>query len=75
MEYKNLRRAAEIAQQLPPLMKARSILSKEKCKLTLTGIADKEYEETVELPRSVVPNILAALNKDIKELKSEVEGL
>lgn len=71
MEIKNLDRAAQIADELLRLEKARKILS-EMGDTTRVEVVDIE---TVELPYSMNFNIISVLNMEINRLKEEVKKL
>ena len=71
MEIKNLDRAAQIADELPRLEKARKMLS-EMGDTTRVEVVDIE---TVELPHSMNFNIFSVLNMEINRLKEEAKKL
>lgn len=72
MEIKNLDRAAQIADELPRLEKARKMLS-EMGDTTKVEVVD--IETTVELPHSMNFNISSVLNMEINRLKEEAKKL
>ncbi|MFW5481635.1 MAG: hypothetical protein ACOCN9_01720 [Prevotella sp.] len=71
MEIKNLKRAAQIADELPRLEKARKMLSEmgDTTKVVVEDI------DTVELPHSMNFNIISVLNMEINSLKEEAKKL
>lgn len=71
MEIKNLKRAAQIADELPRLEKARKMLSEmgDTTKVVVEDI------DTVELPHSMNFNIISVLNLEINSLKEEAKKL
>lgn len=71
MEIKNLERAAQIADELPRLEKARKMLSEmgDTTKVVVEDI------DTVELPHSMNFNIISVLNMEINSLKEEAKKL
>ena len=71
MEIKNLERAAQIADELPRLEKARKMLSEmgDTTKVVVEDI------DTVELPHSMNFNINSVLNMEINSLKEEAKKL
>ena len=71
MEIKNLKRAAQIADELPRLEKARKMLSEmgDTTKVVVEDI------DTVELPHSMNCNIISVLNMEINSLKEEAKKL
>lgn len=71
MEIKNLKRAAQIADELPRLEKARKMLS-EMGDTTRVEVVDIE---TVELPHGMNFNIISVLNMEINSLKEEAKKL
>lgn len=71
MEIKNLDRAAQIADELPRLEKARKMLS-EMGDTTRVEVVDIE---TVELPHSMNFNIISVINMEINSLKEEAKKL
>lgn len=74
MEIKNLDRAAQIADKLPRLEKARKMLS-EMGDTTKVEVVDIETTVTVELPHSMNFNIISVLNMEINRLKEEAKKL
>lgn len=74
MEIKNLDRAAQIADELPRLEKARKMLS-EMGDTTKVEVVDIETTVTVELPHSMNFNISSVLNMEINRLKEEAKKL
>ena len=70
MNIKNLERAAQIAEQLPLLERARNILSKSDSSVGVLGT-----EERVVLPHTINYNVLSAVNAEINLLKKEVGEL
>lgn len=70
MNRKNLTRAGEIAEQLPVLTEARSLLSEEDA--TIQVVASKK---TIQLPTTVRWNILQSINVEINKLDKEIETL
>lgn len=76
MEIKNLDRAAQIADELPRLEKARKMLS-EMGDTTKVEVVDIETTTTVtvELPHSMNFNIISVLNMEINRLKEEAKKL
>lgn len=79
MEIKNLKRAAEIARDLPKLEQARKMLSNidGSTKVTVTDEKKGMLEpiEQVELPHSVHMNIINILNLEINSLREEAKKL
>ena len=78
MEIKNLSRAAEIADELPRLEKARKMLSDidEDTRIELVqGEPGQIPTKLVDLPRSVHMNIINILNLEINSLKEEAKKL
>lgn len=79
MENKNLKRAAEIARDLPKLEQARKMLSNidGSTKVTVTDEKKGMLEpiEQVELPHSVHMNIINILNLEINSLREEAKKL
>jgi hypothetical protein len=79
MEIKNLERAAQIADELPRLEKARKMLSNidGSTKVTVTDEKKGMLEpiEQVELPHSVHMNIINILNLEINSLREEAKKL
>ena len=73
MNIKNLERAREIAEQLPALEDARTILSS--CKAVVMVSTDGKEMNSVTLPRNVNYNIVTVLNAEINRLKEETKGL
>ena len=71
MEIKNLERAAQIADELPRLEKARKMLSE----MGDTTKVMVEDIDTVELPHSMNFNIISVLNMEINSLKEEAKKL
>ena len=71
MNPKNLQRAKEIAEQLPALEEARSILSDTEAARICVG----KNTMDVELPTSVNFNILGVINAEINKLKEETKEL
>ncbi len=71
MNIKNLERAREIAEQLPALEEARTILSDTAAARICVG----KNTMDVELPTSVNYNILGVLNAEINRLKEEAKDL
>ena len=71
MEIKNLKRAAQIADELPRLEKARKMLSEmgDTTKVVVEDI------DTVELPHSMNFNIISVLNMEINSLREEAKKL
>lgn len=71
MEIKNLKRAAQIADELPRLEKARKMLSEmgDTTRVKVVNI------ETVDLPHSMNFNIISVLNMAINSLKEEAKKL
>lgn len=71
MEIKNLERAAQIADELPRLEKARKMLSEmgDTTKVVVEDI------DTVELPHSMNLSIISVLNIEINSLKEEAKKL
>ena len=71
MEIKNLERAAQIADELPRLEKARKMLSEmgDTTKVVVEDI------DPVELPHSMNFNIISVLNMEINSLKEEAKKL
>ena len=65
MRITNLERAAQIAREMPCLEQIRKDLSNN---------MDVVVGERV-LPRSVIPNLMAAVNAEINRLRKEVEDL
>ena len=78
MEIKNLARAAEIAEDLPKLEEARTLLSDidEDTRIELVqGEPGQIPTKLVELPRSIHMNIINILNLEINSLKEEAKKL
>ena len=71
MNIKNLERAREIAEQLPPLEEARRILSHTDAARCFIG----KNTVDVELPKNVNYNILTVINAEINRLKEETMKL
>lgn len=71
MEIKNLDRAAQIADELPRLEKARKMLSE----MGYTTRVEVVNIETVKLPHSINFNIISVLNMEINSLKEEAKKL
>lgn len=71
MEIKNLDRAAQIADELPRLEKARKMLSK----MGETTRVKIEDIDSVELPHSMNLSIISVLNIEINSLKEEAKKL
>ena len=71
MNIKNLERAKEIAEQLPALEEARSILSDTGNARVFVG----KNTVDVELPKNVNYNIITVLNAEINRLKEEAKTL
>lgn len=71
MEIKNLDRAAQIADELPRLEKARKMLSE----MGYTTRVEVVNIETVKLPYSMNFNIISVLNMEINSLKEEAKKL
>lgn len=73
MEIKNLERAAQIADELPRLEKARKMLSEmgdtTKVKVVVEDI------DCVELPHSMNFDVISVLNMQINSLKEEAKKL
>ena len=73
MEIKNLERAAQIADELPKLEKAKKMLSKmgDTTKVKVV-VEDIDY---VELPHSMNFDVISVLNMQINSLKEEAKKL
>ena len=71
MNRKNLQRAGEIAEELPQLTEARSLLSEENTTICVTSSNGK----TVPLPHSIRWNIIQTINVAINKLDSEIATL
>lgn len=71
MEIKNLTRAAEIADELPRLEKAKKMLSK----MGDTTRVKVEDIDSVELPHSMNLSIISVLNIEINSLREEAKKL
>lgn len=70
MNISNLQRAAEIAEMMPMLEKARKFLSSEKAQVRVWNDG-----ETVTLPMSVRNNVLNIINCEYERLREEVRKL
>ena len=72
MEIKNLTRAAEIADELPRLEKAKKMLSKMG---NTTRVTVEDIDSVVELPHSMNLSIISVLNIEINSLREEAKKL
>jgi hypothetical protein len=74
MNIKNLKRAGEIAEQLPELKRAREILADPTAQIKVSTMLNSDNER-VYLPRSVFYNVINVLNVEINKLESEIKNL
>lgn len=72
MEIKNLERAAQIADELPKLEKAKKMLSKMG---GTTRVTVEDIDYCVELPHSMNLSIISVLNIGINSLREEAKKL
>lgn len=66
----NLQRAGELAEMIPTLRQARSLLSADGATVTV-----RKGQEEVLLPRAVTPNIIAIINAELNRATEEVARL
>lgn len=71
MNRKNLQRAGEIAEELPQLTEARSLLSEDNATICVISAKGK----TIPLPHSIRWNIIQTINVAINKLDSEIATL
>ena len=77
MNIKNLERAKEIAEQLPALEQARSLLSQQNTYIQVVGEPKQGCSQPtrVTLPHITNYNVVTVLNAEINRLKEEAKGL
>ena len=71
MQINNLQRAAQLAEEIPGIDRARKALASEKASVRVVDANGLEYT----LPRSVRHNILNILNCEYERLREEVRNL
>lgn len=76
MKKENLKAAHDLYEEVAPLKEARCLLSRDGCKIVVTGVGSEGAEIGLELPKELVrAHLLAALNREIERIYKLVEKL